>query len=132
MSTAVASQRPTYTALIHGARSALLHARKQQPDRLREWANKLARIVWAVWRHERPLTQELQDAKCMTVKQVGPAPEQPTTIVAFEARCKRLADRRADSVMARGPRGSQHRGQIRLQSAPFRLEHNNNGPLNEN
>jgi transposase len=52
--------------LIHGARSVLLHARTQRPDRLREWAhqlaqththnkaavavaNKLSRIVWAVW-----------------------------------------------------------------------------------
>jgi len=59
------------TLLIHGARSVLVHARKQQPDRLREWANalskthvpnkvavavanKLARIAWAVWKHERP------------------------------------------------------------------------------
>jgi len=59
------------TLLIHGARSVLLHARKQQPDRLREWAhtletthvhnkaavavaNKLARIVWAVWTHQTP------------------------------------------------------------------------------
>jgi transposase len=59
------------TLLIHGARSVLVHARKQQPDRLREWANnlakthvhnkaavavanKLARIVWAVWSHGRP------------------------------------------------------------------------------
>ena len=59
------------TLLIHGARSVLVHARKQQPDRLREWANglakthlpnkvavalanKLARIVWAVWKNERP------------------------------------------------------------------------------
>lgn len=59
------------TLLIHGARSVLVHAKKQQPDRLREWANrlakthvsnkvavalanKLARIVWAVWKHERP------------------------------------------------------------------------------
>jgi transposase len=57
--------------LIHGARSVLLHARKAQPDPLREWAhkleqthvhnkvavavaNKLARIVWAVWKHDRP------------------------------------------------------------------------------
>jgi transposase len=58
------------TLLIHGARSVLLHARKAQPDRLRDWAhrleathahnkaavgvaNKLARSVWAVWtRHE--------------------------------------------------------------------------------
>lgn len=56
--------------LIHGARSVLLAAkRSQQPDRLRAWAlhlqqrrghnkaavalaNKMARIVWAVWRHE--------------------------------------------------------------------------------
>jgi len=59
------------TLLIHGARSVLVHARKQQPDRLREWANalakthvhnkaavavanKLARIIWAVWKGERP------------------------------------------------------------------------------
>ena len=59
------------TLLIHGARSVLIHARKQQPDRLREWANdlaktrvhnkaavavanKLARIVWAVWKTDRP------------------------------------------------------------------------------
>jgi transposase len=59
------------TLLIHGARSVLVHARRQRPDRLRQWAhkiaqthvhnkaavavaNKLARIVWAVWRHERP------------------------------------------------------------------------------
>jgi transposase len=59
------------TLLIHGARSLLVHALKEQPDRLREWAhqlakthvhnkaavavaNKLARIVWAVWKHERP------------------------------------------------------------------------------
>jgi transposase len=57
------------TLLIHGARSVLLHARRQQPDRLRAWANdlgkthvhnkaavavanKLARIVWAVWTRE--------------------------------------------------------------------------------
>ncbi|RIL01680.1 MAG: IS110 family transposase [Proteobacteria bacterium] len=60
--------------LIHGARSALCHAKKKPPsehDRLRAWAldrerqcghnkaavalaNKLARIVWAVWRNDRP------------------------------------------------------------------------------
>jgi len=58
--------------LIHGARSVLCHAKKGtgERDRLREWAiererarghnkaavalaNKLARIVWAVWRSER-------------------------------------------------------------------------------
>ena len=54
------------TLLIHGARSVLLQARTKRPDRLREWAfalgertthnkaavavaNKLARVVWAVW-----------------------------------------------------------------------------------
>ncbi len=55
--------------LTHGARAVLRHARsRKQPDRLRAWAlrveqarghnkatialaNKLARIVWAVWRH---------------------------------------------------------------------------------
>ena len=59
------------TLLIHGARSVLLHARQQQPDRLREWANNLgkthvhnkaavavankpARIVWAVWSRQQP------------------------------------------------------------------------------
>src|SRR5262245_10625877 len=56
--------------LIHGARSVLLAAKRaKRPDRLRLWAlhlqltrghnkaavalaNKMARIVWAVWRHE--------------------------------------------------------------------------------
>jgi len=59
------------TLLIHGARSVLVHARKQQPDRFRSWAhdlekthvhnkaavavaNKLARIVWAVWTRNVP------------------------------------------------------------------------------
>jgi transposase len=59
------------TLLIHGARSVLVHARKQQPDRLRAWANalakthvhnkaavavanKLARIVWVVWTRNVP------------------------------------------------------------------------------
>ena len=32
-----------------------------------------------------PLTQELQDAKSVTAKQVGPAPGKSRTIVAFEA-----------------------------------------------
>jgi transposase len=55
--------------LIHGARAVLWAARRRAPDRLRTWAlemkrrhgqnkaavalaNKLARIVWSVWRHE--------------------------------------------------------------------------------
>jgi transposase len=59
------------TLLIHGARSLLLHARRVQPDRLRQWAhhletthvhnkaavavaNKLARIIWAVWSRQVP------------------------------------------------------------------------------
>jgi transposase len=60
--------------LIHGAPAVLLHAKKPtaQKDRLRAWAlarerargpnkatvalaNKLARIVWAVWRNQRQL-----------------------------------------------------------------------------
>jgi len=57
--------------LIHGARSVLAHAhRAAQPDRLRSWAlelekkvgankaavalaNRIARIAWAVWTHDR-------------------------------------------------------------------------------
>ena len=59
------------TLLMHGARSVLLAAKRRTPDRLRAWAlareaarghnkaatalaNKLARIVWAVWKHDRP------------------------------------------------------------------------------
>jgi transposase len=60
--------------LIHGARSVLHHARSQQQDRFRVWAhklskthvhnkaavavaNKLARIVWAVWSRQQPYGQ---------------------------------------------------------------------------
>ena len=67
------------TLLIHGARSVLLHARNAQPDRLREWAhkletthvhnkaavavaNKLARIVWAVWSRQSPYASLAQAA----------------------------------------------------------------------
>ena len=62
--------------LIHGARSVLLHAKRKtagETDRLRTWAldrerarghnkaavalaNKMARIVWAVWRREQPFS----------------------------------------------------------------------------
>ena len=63
------------TLLVHGARAALLAAHRLQrngrpPDRLRLWAlkcqrqrghniatvalaNRLARIVWATWKHDR-------------------------------------------------------------------------------
>jgi transposase len=64
--------------LIHGARSILCHAKKaKQHDRLREWAlalekrtrhntaavalaNKLARIAWAVWKHDRDYASTLK------------------------------------------------------------------------
>jgi transposase len=62
------------TLLIHGARSVLHHARTQPQDRFRSWAhklskthvhnkaavavaNKLARIVWAVWSRQQPYRQ---------------------------------------------------------------------------
>jgi transposase len=66
--------------LIHGARSVLCHAKSAQDhDRLRTWAlrlerraghnkaavalaNKLARIVWAVWKHDRPFFSLAQAA----------------------------------------------------------------------
>jgi transposase len=64
------------TLLIHGARSVLLHARTNRSDRLREWAhqiakthvhnkaavavaNKMSRVVWAVWTHARPYQPQL-------------------------------------------------------------------------
>jgi transposase len=64
------------TLLIHGARSVLLRARTAQPDRLRQWAhqiakthvhnkaavavaNKMARVVWAVWTHSQPYQPQL-------------------------------------------------------------------------
>jgi transposase len=69
------------TLLIHGARSILCHAKKAagERDRLRTWAiererarghnkaavalaNKLARIVWAVWCHERPYGTDPKEA----------------------------------------------------------------------
>ena len=59
------------TLLIHGARSVLSHTGTYRPDDFREWAhkmwethahnkaavavaNKLARIIWAVWTHGKP------------------------------------------------------------------------------
>jgi transposase len=70
---AISKRGDTYlrTLLVNGARGTLAQAnrRKQEPDRLRRWslqlqglrghnratialANKLARIVWAVWRND--------------------------------------------------------------------------------
>jgi transposase len=68
--------------LIHGARAVLCHAKKTtgECDRLRSWAlerersrghnkatvalaNKLARIVWAVWRRERSYADPLRGGK---------------------------------------------------------------------
>jgi transposase len=69
------------TLLIHGARSVLWAAKRQkQPDRLRSWAlelekrrgankatvalaNKLARIIWAVWRQDRRFTSQPSGAR---------------------------------------------------------------------
>jgi transposase len=66
------------TLLIHGSRSVLVAARRQtKPDRLRTWAldlqrrvgnnkaavaiaNKLARIVWAVWKSGTPFKSRAQ------------------------------------------------------------------------
>jgi len=66
--------------LVHGARSVLCHAKKaKQHDRLRAWAlalekrakhnkaavalaNKLARIAWAVWKHDRDYVSKLEPA----------------------------------------------------------------------
>ena len=63
------------TLLIHGARAVLWSAKlRKEPDRLRTWAlegqrlcghnkaavalaNKLARIVWAVWKKESPFEE---------------------------------------------------------------------------
>lgn len=62
------------TLLIHGARSLIHHAQARQQDRLRTWAhnlakthvhnkaavavaNKLARILWAVWTRQQPYSQ---------------------------------------------------------------------------
>ncbi len=69
---AISKQGDTYlrTMLIHGARAVIQHSRAKEPDRLRAWAlrlertcgnrkatvalaNKLARIVWAVLKHDR-------------------------------------------------------------------------------
>jgi transposase len=62
--------------LIHGARSFLWHAKRgEHPTSLQTWArateqrrghnvaavavaNKLARIIWAVWRHQRPFAAD--------------------------------------------------------------------------
>ena len=66
--------------MTHGARSLLWHAKAaKQPTSLQQWAvrteqrrghnvaavavaNKLARIVWAVWAHERPFATDARAA----------------------------------------------------------------------
>lgn len=72
--------------LVHGARAALRAAKRaaqagREQDRLRTWAlqteqrcgmnkatvalaNKLARIIWAIWRHERPFNGNWQSQVC--------------------------------------------------------------------
>ena len=141
------------TLLIHGARSVLVHARKQQPDRLREWANalakthvhnkvavavanKLARIVWAVWKHQRPFALDGEGRLSLSLStdrrtHLGAARrnERDGEIgrtgagtadnnFGLRGRCHRLASRRADSVMARGPQGLQQRGRRYVCSPP--------------
>jgi hypothetical protein len=67
--------------LTHGARSVLWHAKAAtQPTSLQQWArqteqrrghnvaavavaNKLARIVWAVWVHRRPFAADHRPAQ---------------------------------------------------------------------
>jgi transposase len=78
------------TLLVHGARSALQAAGRaaragRELDRLRTWAleteqrcgtnkatvalaNKLARIIWAVWRHERAFDGNWQPQVSPAVK----------------------------------------------------------------
>jgi len=66
--------------LTHGARAVLWKAKsRKSPDRLRAWAlrleqqrghnkaaialaNKLARVVWAVWRRDIEFTEQAQEA----------------------------------------------------------------------
>lgn len=68
------------TLLTHGARAVIWKAKsRKEPDRLRAWAlrleqrrghnkaaialaNKLARIVWAVWRRDVEFTEQAQEA----------------------------------------------------------------------
>lgn len=79
---AISKRGDVYTRklLTHGARSVLLHAKaRQEPDRLRAWAlrleqsrghnkattalaNKLARVVWAVWRRDVEFAEQAQQA----------------------------------------------------------------------
>ena len=76
---AISKRGDTYLRmlLIHGARSVLCHAtRRKDPPAFQAWAlqtehrrghniaavavaNKLARIVWAVWTHQRPFAVEV-------------------------------------------------------------------------
>src|SRR5947207_13178813 len=85
-------------------------------------ANKLARIVWAVWYHQRsfaliarppeastsriaPLTQELPGRKERDGETGRTGAGKADNNCALRGRCHRLSSRRADSVMARSPRG---------------------------
>ena len=140
--------------LIHGARSVLCHAKKVRPhDRLRTWAldrelrrghnkaavalaNKLARIVWAVWTkgvpyQETPAAVEQHSnskeeshrptADCSEKVDVMAHRFGPTRGEADNYRDPMrsfglIGSPRADSIMARSTKSSMTRPKIRLQS----------------
>ena len=65
-----------------------------------------------------PLTQELQDAKSVTVKTGRTGAGTADNNCGLGGRCHRLAARRADSVMARNPWGLQRKGRRYVCSPP--------------
>jgi len=144
------------TLLIHGARSVLLRARTHQPDRLREWAhqiakthvhnkaavavaNKMARVVWAVWTHAKPYQSQTHrlvthasqvsgGIPTRTAKRRGDGRTGRTGAGVADnkggprGRLTSIGSPRADSVMARDPEVPSQRPEIRLQSDPFSAE----------
>ena len=132
--------------LIHGARSVILHARKEQPDHLRHWAHtlekthvprrlggleptrglppdarrRLSALGIPTISSTKRTPPRAATASRVTAEQVGPAQGQPITSVAIQGRCHRLAPLRADSVIARESQDPHSlRPEIRLQSVPF-------------
>ena len=137
--------------LIHGARSVLCHAKRaaSDPDRLRAWAlareharghnkaavalaNKLARIVWAVWRHERAFDRDADSAPTDPHERIHPqtAPstrrvmahrsdrrgEKPITSLALEAAVIDWLPARDFPSWPGAHRAPHKRPEIRLQS----------------
>ncbi len=84
--------------LIHGARSVLVHAKRAaQPTAFQLWArttqqrrghnvaavavaNKLARIVWAVWTRQQPFTAEHRKTTVITSSMPSSHPEDCTEL----------------------------------------------------